>query len=228
MQQFTKTDKMVFLIQANHHLLPVIHRFGIRLGFGNKTVDEVCKMYFVNPGFFLTIVNTFSNKNYFPEKELLSFSPLLIVDYLQKTHRYYISYSLVQIENLMHEFLLSTRRQNNELAMIEEFYLRYKNKLLLHIQEEEEEVFPFVKQLVKNPGTLKNNDFNPNFEEEHQHVDFELDDLKNIILKYIPPNYNDLVCNKLLTEIYHFEKDIRDHARIEDAILIPQIKQLQK
>lgn len=227
MQQFSKTDKMVILIQTNHHLLPVIHRFGIRLGFRSKTVEEVCKQYHVDSDFFLTIVNTFNNRNYFPEKELLSFSPLLIVDYLQKTHRYYISYSLPQIEKLMHEFLLSTREQNNELRMIEEFYLKYKNKLLLHIQDEEEKVFPFVAELVNNPESAKIKDFNPNFEEEHEHVDFELDDLKNIILKYIPPEYNDLVCNKLLTEIYHFEKDIHDHARIEDAILIPQIKQLQ-
>jgi regulator of cell morphogenesis and NO signaling len=228
MQQFTKTDKMVFLIQSNHHLLPVIHRFGIRLGFGNKTVEEVCKKFKVNTDFFLSIVNTFSNKNYFPEKKLLSFSPLLIIDYLKKTHRYYISYSLPQIEGLMHEFLLSTLDQNKEMRMIEEFYLKYKNKLLLHIQEEEENVFPFVEKLVKNPGASQNKNFNPNFEEEHELVDFELDDLKNIILKYISPDYDDLVCNKLLFEIYHFEKDIHDHARLEDAILIPQIEQLQK
>lgn len=228
MHQFTKTDKMVYLIQTNHHLLPVIHRFGIRLGFGNKTVNEVCEKFKINTGFFLTIVNTFNNKNYFPQNELLSFSPLLIIDYLKKTHRYYISYSLPQIENLMHQFLLSTKKQNTEMKMIEEFYLKYKNKLLLHIQDEEEKVFPFVEELVKNPKAGKNRRFNPNFEEEHKHVDFELDDLKNIILKYISPDYDIFVCNKLLTEIYHFEKDIRDHARIEDAILIPQIQQLQK
>lgn len=226
--RFTKTDKMFYLIQTNHHLLPVIHRFGIRLGFRNKTVEEVCENYRINTDFFLTIVNTFSHKNYFPEKELLSFSPLLIIDYLKKTHRYYISYSLPQIENLMHEFLLSTNKQNKEMKMIEEFYLTYKNKLLLHIQDEEEKVFPMVEELVNTPEIRKSKNYIPNFEEEHEHVDFELDDLKNIILKYISPDYNDFVCNKLLTEIYHFEKDIHDHARIEDAILIPQIRQLQK
>ena len=53
-------------------------------------------------------------------------------------------------------------------------------------------------------------------------------DLKNLIIKYIKPNYNELICNELLIEIFRFEKDILNHARIEDAILVPQVKQLQK
>lgn len=228
MLEFTETDKMVFLIQSNHHLLPVIHRFGLRLGFRNKTVEELCLEYHIDTAFFLAIVNTFHNKNYFPEKKLLSFSPLLIIDYLKKTHGYYISYSLPQIEQLMHQLQLSASGQNKEMKMIEEFYLTYKKKLLLHIQDEEEKVFPFVEELVHNPEVAKSKNFNPNFEEEHQHVDFELDDLKNLILKYISPVYDELVCNKLLDEIYRFEKDIHDHSRIEDAILIPQVQQLQK
>ena len=228
MIEFKRSDKMAFLIQSNHHLLPVFHRFGLRLGFRNKTVKELCDEYNIDSAFFLAIVNTFHNKNYFPEKELLSFSPLLIVDYLKKTHKYYISYSLPQIEKLMHQFQLSTSQQNKEMKMIEDFYLKYKNKLLLHIQDEEEKVFPYVEELVKNPKVAKSKHFNPNFEEEHEHVDFELDDLKNLILKYISPAYDELVCNKLLDEIYGFEKDIHDHARIEDAILIPQVQQLQK
>jgi len=227
MKEFTKTDKMVFLIQENHHLLPVIHRFGIRLGFRNKTVEEVCNEFSIETSFFIAIVNTFHNKSFFPEKKLLSFSPLLIIDYLRKTHRYYISYSLPQIEQLMHELQLSATEQNKEMKMIEEFYLKYKTKLLLHIQDEEENVFPFVEELVKNPDVAKSKNLKPNFEEEHEHVDIELSDFKNLILKYIPPVYNELVCNKLLDEIYRFEKDIHDHSRIEDAILIPQVQQLQ-
>lgn len=228
MLEFTKQDKMIFLIQSNHHLLPVIHRFGFRLGFRNKTVEELCEEYNINAAFFLTIVNTFHNKNFFPTQKLLSFSPLLIIDYLKKTHQYYITYSLPQIEQLMHQLLISASEQFREMKMIEEFYLQYKNKLLLHIQEEEEKVFPYVESLVINPDEIKNRDFNPNFEEEHEHVDLELDDMKNLILKFISPVYDELVCNKLLDEIYRFEKDIHDHARIEDAILIPQVEQLQK
>lgn len=228
MQEFTGNDKMVQLVQANPNLLPVIHRFGIRLGFGNRSVVEVCSASRVNSAFFLAIVNTFHNKHYFPEEQLLAFSPMLIVDYLKKTHEYYIDFSLPNIEELIHRLLESTPEQNNEMKMIETFYLAYKKKLLEHIEEEEKQVFPFVEKLVQSPASVSNQSFDFNFEKDHEHVDLELDDLKNIILKYLVPEYDVLVCDRLMEEIYRFEKDIHDHSRMEDAILIPQVQHLLK
>ena len=228
MPEFTKDDKMVQLVQANYNLLPVIHRFGIRLGFGNKNVEELCRQYDVNTDFFLAMVNTYHNKNFFPKDRLLEFSPLLIVDYLKKTHAYYVEYSLPRIEKLIHRLLESTPEQNSEMKMIEQFYLAYKKKLVEHFDEEEQDVFPLVEKLVLHPGEVENKTFDSNFEKDHERVDFELDDLKNLILKYLVPEYDELVCNRLMEEIYRFEKDIHDHSRMEDAILIPQVNQLMK
>ena len=228
MPEFTKDDKMVQLVQSNYNLLPVIHRFGIRLGFGNKNVEELCRQYDVNTDFFLAIVNTYHNKNFFPKDRLLEFSPLLIVDYLKKTHAYYVEYSLPRIEKLIHRLLESTPEQNSEMKMIEQFYLAYKKKLVEHFDEEEQDVFPLVEKLVLRPGEVENKTFDSNFEKDHERVDFELDDLKNLILKYLVPEYDELVCNRLMEEIYRFEKDIHDHSRMEDAILIPQVNQLMK
>ncbi len=228
MPEFTKDDKMVQLVQSNYNLLPVIHRFGIRLGFGNKNVEELCRQYNVNTDFFLAIVNTYHNKNFFPKDRLLEFSPLLIVDYLKKTHAYYVEYSLPRIEKLIHRLLESTPEQNSEMKMIEQFYLAYKKKLVEHFDEEEQDVFPLVEKLVLHPGEVENKTFDSNFEKDHERVDFELDDLKNLILKYLVPEYDELVCNRLMEEIYRFEKDIHDHSRMEDAILIPQVNQLMK
>ncbi len=228
MPEFTKDDKMVQLVQSNYNLLPVIHRFGIRLGFGNKNVEELCRQYSVNTDFFLAIVNTYHNKNFFPKDRLLEFSPLLIVDYLKKTHAYYVEYSLPRIEKLIHRLLESTPEQNSEMKMIEQFYLAYKKKLVEHFDEEEQDVFPLVEKLVLRPGEVENKTFDSNFEKDHERVDFELDDLKNLILKYLVPEYDELVCNRLMEEIYRFEKDIHDHSRMEDAILIPQVNQLMK
>lgn len=225
--EFLKSDKIAFLIQTNYHLLPVFHRFGFKLGVKNRTVEQQCLEYGINSDFFITIVNTFHNQNFFPEKELLSFSPLLIIDYLKKTHRFYVEYSLPRIEELLHNFISGGDSLNDETNMIQEFYSRYKTKLLLHIHDEETKAFPYVEKLVNNPESITNKDYLVNFEEDHENVDLEIDDLKNLILKYISFDYDELVANELLTAIFRFEKDILDHSRIEDAILVPQIRQLQ-
>lgn len=226
--EFLKTDKAVHLIHTNYHLLPVFHRFGFRLGLKNKTVKQLCNEKNVNTEFFLAIVNTFHNPNYFPENKLKSFSPLLIIDYLKKTHHYYRKYSLPKIEYILHQLLVGIENKNNNLGMIESFYIDYKKKLLQHIDDEEQKVFPYVESLVNSPKKVSSQAFNLNFENEHKNVDIEIDDLKNLILKYITPDYDELICNELIAEINRFEKDILDHARIEDNILIPQVKQLRK
>lgn len=81
---------MADIIHLNYQLLSVINRFGIELGFGNLRIDEVCEKHNIQVGFFLEIVNTFHDENYFPGKQLQSFSVSLIVDYLKRTHYYYL------------------------------------------------------------------------------------------------------------------------------------------
>ncbi len=227
MKEFRKDDRMASLISANHYLLPVIHRFGIRLGFKNKTVAELCAKYKINSDFFIAIVNSFHNPNYFPEEKLLSFSPLLIIDYLKKTHRYFVRYSLPGIEKRLHQLQLSSPEGSHEMLSIENFYLEYKKKLLAHIADEEERVFPYIVGLISSPESIENKKLHLSFEEEHHNVDLEIDDLKNLLIKYTNPVYDELICNELLIEIFRFEKDIIDHARIEDNILIPQVNQIQ-
>lgn len=41
---YKPTDKMSDLICENYALLQVLSRFGVSLGFGDKSVQEVCSM----------------------------------------------------------------------------------------------------------------------------------------------------------------------------------------
>ncbi|MBV5348689.1 hemerythrin domain-containing protein, partial [bacterium] len=66
------------------------------------------------------------------------------------------------------------------------------------------------------------------FEKEHSNMDDKMDDLTNIIIKYLPPNYDQNRGNAFLANLFLFEKDLKNHSRIEDHILIPKVKQLEK
>ena len=48
---------MIDLISDNYSLLQVMSRFGLSLGFGDKTVKEVCEMNGVDCPTFLAVVN---------------------------------------------------------------------------------------------------------------------------------------------------------------------------
>ena len=60
LQKYKPTDKMIDLISDNYSLLQVMSRFGLSLGFGDKTVKEVCELNGVDCRTFLIVVNFMS------------------------------------------------------------------------------------------------------------------------------------------------------------------------
>jgi regulator of cell morphogenesis and NO signaling len=234
MNYFMASTKMSDIIRTNYHLLPVINRFGIRLGFKDKTVAQICKANDINETFFLAILNTFHNEEYFPESELLSFSPILIIEYLKKTHQYYLEYVLPKIEKLLKQLISHCSTDCQDIQLINIFYKKYKGELLHHIENEEKTVFPYALQLteayekksLKLPVELLKFSIRL-FEKEHTNVDIKLNDLKNLVIKYLNPVYNINDCNEFLFTLFRFEKDIKDHARIEDKIFVPKIIEIE-
>ncbi len=234
--QINRDTKMADTILMNYALLPVLNRFDIHLGFGDRTVEEVCNRKNVNIDFFLEIVNSFNDKSYFPEVRLKAFSIRLITDYIKKSHDYYLNCKVPEIEHLIAK-LLQKSEHKDEYKLIDRFYQGYKTELITHIRKEEEEVIPYILMLdevySKNTVTeeirklIKQNSIS-SYAEEHDNVEDKLDDLKNIIIKYLPPLKDYSVSNTLITELFRLERDLDDHARIENQVLIPKIQQLEE
>lgn len=227
MKIFAATDKMASIVHSNYNVLPIINRLGVRLGLKDKTVAEVCESNSINTSFFLAIVNTYINSDYFPEEELQSFPPGLIVEYLQKTHKYYINYELLKIEGLLNKMLSDCVGECGNLKLIHDFFRKYQVELTNHISEEENRVFPYVLKLIENKQREPKGYSILRFEKEHSNVDEKLSDLRNLIVKYIEPKYNDSFCNEFLIALDRFETDIKDHARIEDKILVPMVLKIE-
>jgi regulator of cell morphogenesis and NO signaling len=227
MEIFSKNDKVYRLIHHNYNLLPVLNRFGIQLGLKDKTVETICREKNINTDFFLAIVNTFSNEDYFPQDELISFSPLEIIEYLKRTHRYYLNYVVPKLDVQLQQLIDSRTSENQGLQMVSQFYKKYTEELKEHIDYEEKKVFPYIEKMVVTNKTEENYTI-ISFEKEHTNVDEKLNDLKNLIIKYLTPDYNENLCNEFLITLFRFERDIYDHARIEDVILLNQAAAIEE
>lgn len=233
----TKNIKMADLIHENYLLLPVINRFGIQLGFGDKNIKEVCENNNVNVDFFLEIVNAFNNKNYFPEKHLQSFSMLEIVDYLKKTHDYFINFKILVLENKIETLVKNCFSEKKEkFAIVENFYKEYKKELTEHIEFEDKTIYPYVLK-IEEIFKSEEKDLEPlekfgnytikKYQGEHSDVEEKLFDLKNLIIKYLPPQKNNNLSNSILYEMFELGKDLNDHQQIEDKVLIPKVVQME-
>ena len=233
----TKNIKMADVIHTNYFTLSVLNRFGIELGFGDKSVEEICKKTNVDVDFFLEIVNAFVNKDYFPKKHLQTFSVKLITDYLQKTHDYYHKLKVPEIENLIEKMVDSCYTQKENMVLLKKFFNNYKQELLNHTHREEEVVFPYTLAIEKAYNLEKPDNSVIElmetysidiFQNEHDNIEEKLFDLKNIIIKYLPQPKDSKLCNKLLYELFNLEQDLNDHSRIEEKVLVPKVREMEK
>lgn len=238
MMQIHSDLKMADIIHLNYQLLTILERFDISLGFGDKAIKVVCEENNVNVEFFLEIINSYHDPNYFPRQNLQSFPVHLIIHYLQKTHNYYLDKKIPLIETYIEELINSCDSKNKaNLKLVDQFFRVYKDELDNHIQREETKVQPYVlqieeaftnKQLPEEVWKQMNTYSIDDFEDEHDNMEDKLYDLKNIIIKYLPPIKNMDLCNNILFELFRLEADLNNHARIEDKVLVPKIRIMEK
>ena len=214
------TDKMRDLVKDNSALILVMGRFGISLGFGDKSVREVCRMHHVNENTFLEVVNFVSSKDYNYE----SVSLPSLIGYLKQAHEYYLDFNLPNIRRKLIEAIDCSG--TDELAMlILKFYDEYVTEVRKHMEYENDVVFSYVEQLSQ--GFLNRNFTISNFAGKHTPIGYKLKELKDIIIRYYPEK-NNYQLNQVLLEIILSEQDLTSHCMIEDKLFVPAVKLIEQ
>lgn len=216
---FLPSRKMRDLVKENSSLILVLSRFGISLGFGDKSVKEICMTHDVDVNTFLEVVNFVSGREY--NYESISLSSL--IGYLKKAHEYYLDFILPNIRRKLLESIDCS--DNNKIALlIIKFYDEYVTEVRRHMEYENETVFIYVERLLK--GFL-DREFNiSTFAGKHAPIGFKLNELKDVIIRYYPEKNNYLL-NSVLFDIIMCEKDLTTHCKIEDKLFVPAVKKIE-
>ena len=216
-------DMMIDMIRDNYNILQSLGCFGISLGFGDKTVNEVCQEQGVDTFTFLAVVNfTINGYRSFNDAERLSVPTLM--QYLRASHAYYLDFQLPFIRKELVEAL----DENDNLArLILKLYDEYAHSIRSHMKYEEKMLFPYVEGLLD--GKANENYDIETFSKHHNQVDHKVKELKSIIIKYLPSD--GLRNNQLsatLYDIYNNEEWLKQHSMVEDEIFIPAIRLLER
>ncbi len=227
----TGAMKMADLVESDPRSMVLITRFGIDLGFGDKTISKICFEKGIQTEFFLLMVNVFLNPLYFPDKKLKNVDVKLLLTYLANSHEYYTREKIPLIQSLFSTFL--HRMDHPARVQLERFFSEYIEEVIEHIEYEEKVAFPYIKELVsgeKDPQIMgKSRDYGISvFEERHTNIEDKLSDLKNLLIKYFPPSSDRFLRIRIIKELIDLEQDLANHARLEDQVLIPVVEQLEK
>ena len=221
---FTESTKMAELVISNPTLMLTLSRFGIELGFGDQNVKEVCEKANVSPLFFLLICNLYSNPEFIPSKEdIKSVEANAILSYLSESHKYYLKERLPHIESHLKRIVEACPARYGNT--INRFFNEYKDEVENHFKYEEEVVFPYIKSLCNNALTP---DFSIHeFESNHSNIEDKLNDLMNILIKYLPANIFPKERIEISLDIMEVTSDLSCHTLVEERVLVPFVEMME-
>lgn len=222
---FDKNMRMSDLIDANYNLLLLLYRLNISLGFGDKSVETVCKENNFDTDCFLFLANYQANKAITHIQETFDALPIEpFLYYLKSSHSYFLEKRLPNIRRKL-ELVLEPAEKKLK-GIILNFFDNYTKEVREHMEYEDEIVFPYIRALVNRTEGMS---YSINiFEERHNDIEEKMTDLKQILLKYITSSADQLLIINILMELYLSEEELTAHTFIEDNLVIPRVKEIEK
>lgn len=191
---------MADVLARHNELIPVLNRFGIRIGVGEKTVQEICLEHHLNPDLILTVLNVYLDDTYVPESSLTLFDAEPIADYFRHTVENYLHALVPNIEVHLNALIATAGTENKELDMLRMLFLKFKERMTNYLQ--------------------KNAEYSDDFPDDLLH------DLKNILIKHLSVEHNQNLSYAVIYSLHAFEKDLLAHNRLRNKVLQPKLNEL--
>lgn len=216
----SSNTKLSQIIIDDPTILSVLSRFGISLGVGDMTIEQICQQKKMNVVFFTTILNTFRDPDFFPEKILYSFEAHLIVDYLKKTNQTYLQFQLPNIERHLHLLISKSDAQNSNLLIIMKFFSEVKAQLMKRIDDDKNRWFPEILALEKSDENKVESTVMA-FDESNDSIEDKINDLISMFVVHLTGDYDINLGQAVLLALDSLKKDIAQNNRIRKRILMP-------
>lgn len=201
----------------------LVDRYSIEKGID---FDALVANEEIDTDFFVQLITIFNSEHDLPIEQLKSFPLPVILDYLEKTHRYYINTKLNEIEQSI--LNLQKRIPENELLpFLLSFFEWVKQNLVFHIRMEEEQLFPYIKTLVARQAVPTTFTIQTFIDSHTDTIELQMSEVKKHIVRAQQTATEIFPFRILLKQMDDFEKDLRIHAKIEDEVLIPLAKVLE-
>ncbi len=216
---YKATDKICDLMAHEEDAIQIISRFGLEMGVGEQTIEQVCEAHDVHTPTFLAIVNyKVFHQRAIPEEIDIP----TLQRFLHNAHTYFLDFRLPRLRRALIEAIIPADPTTKIPGLILRCYDEFVEEIRTHIAHENEGLF-----------------------EEHEHDDEritgKLTEIKNLIIKYYPGTSSrqtggvasaeegtiTYLLISVMSDLWHTEQDFADHCAIEDDILRPALTKIQ-
>lgn len=218
----TPDTKLCEVIVDEPSVVPVINRFDIVLGVGDRTIKSICKEKGIDTSFFITILNAFIHESFFLENVTGAFNAGDVVDYLRKTNNSYLRNQLPNIERHF-AALISRSDSNNNLPLLFNFYREVKTEIERHIDSDNQWFDAIISAEQSNSEVSVAGNA---IQAESDSIEDKLSDLINMFVIHLRGDYDRNLCHAVLFAVISLEKDICQNNRIRNRVLRPLVDAL--
>ena len=218
----TPDTKLCEVIVDEPSVVPVINRFDIVLGVGDRTIKSICKEKGIDTSFFITILNAFIHESFFLENVTGAFNAGDVVDYLRKTDNSYLRNQLPNIERHF-AALISRSDSNNNLPLLFNFYREVKTEIERRIDSDNQWFDAIISAEQSNSEVSVAGNA---IQAESDSIEDKLSDLINMFVIHLRGDYDRNLCHAVLFAVISLEKDICQNNRIRNRVLRPLVDAL--
>lgn len=227
---FSPDLKMSDIITVNPYILLMLEHLEIGLGLQEKSISDLCRENDINTELFMMMASLYAGND--PEGNVEYSSEIIhtILKYLRNSHQYYLEDKYPLIKSSIKE--INTLNDSPEILMIGKFFNDYIVEVKEHLDYENNVVFPYVIGLDdmltgKNQDMIQSTYHVSDYREHHDDIEEKLEDLNNLLIKYMPQKNDGKIRRKLLLDLFELEYDLRIHSQVEESLLIPLVEQME-
>ncbi len=204
---------------------------------GGKSLKEACEEKGINEKEVESALAQVESQAKNRQQDFNSWELDFLVDYIINIHHKYVKESV----NMLYEFsdkVANVHGENHpEVIKIAGLFETIANELDVHMQKEENILFPYIKQLAiakrENTG-MEPSPFgsveNPikMMETDHVAVGSSMDEINSLSNSFTPPEDACSSYRALYSKLKEFEQDLHQHIHLENNILFPKSIRLEK
>ena len=216
--------KLSELVDRNFQTLGFLERLGIHGNFGDKTVEDICASLGMNPSSFMLLYNFYVDEHFKPSERMLRDSSIEdVVEYLHRSHEYYLNTALKSLSDLLEKLLMPCSEAQKKV--FRKFYDEYEEELNRHFGFEELHVMPYARYLMDGNGRKRST--LESFTDDHNSINEKISDLKSLVMNSLPDGCDAALRMQTLYLICALEYDLERHTAIEEEVLSPMLEMLE-
>jgi len=204
---------------------------------GNRTLEDVCAKNELDKTHLLEELNTILTSKNNSEIDFKSWPLDLLIDYIEKTHHHYVEEKTPILLQFLAKLCNVHGSNHPELFEVNELFKDSGAELAVHMKKEEDILFPFIKEMI---GATKTHDTidqplfvtvnNPiaMMMDEHDNEGVRFRSIAALTNNYTPPEDACNTYKVTYAMLEEFEQDLHKHIHLENNIMFPKSKALEK